>query len=440
MHFRALTLATLALACVSTVAFGQSFSARRTAMGGVVLPSGGPGSDASNVAYRVVPSNHEGGRNVPLPLGLIPVLANPPSFDPKSPDFNAYELLNLISNPPWNLQLVKPQAPTGDVVVSIGRDYMSIKLDELSQIFPKQQSRLGSVVQMPSLGYGLRWAFAGLSMVGQYQNDLRMNDPLFRALSKGEPVTTNTDYVLNDDVVGQLAAALQMGAAMPLMQAGNPRVDGWGLYGGARVKILRGLAYGEARNQMSFTTSDTLFSSAPLALDYGASLRKAGPGGGGFGRSLDLGAVWLSNGLELGIGINDIAARLPWHVEESVAQRDSATGEVRTTVTGRDVAFTSKLPSTITVNAARQIAGTLFVADLVNGLLGTSYHVGAERWIGPVAWRSGLSVDTDSKIQFAGGAGFKLGKFGLDLGAASHSRNVSHERGVELGAGLALSF
>jgi hypothetical protein len=299
---------------------------------------------------------------------------------------------------------------------------------------------MGSVVQMPSVGFGVKWAFAGLSMVGQYRNDLDMNDPLFRALSKGEPVTGSTEYVLNDAIVGQLAMALQMGAAMPLMQIGNPRVDGWGLYGGLRMKVLRGLAYGDAHNRLSFQTGDTLFSSSPLELDYVAPLRQAGPGDGGFGQSFDLGAVWLSSGFELGVGVNDIGSRLPWRVEESLAQRDSASGEVRTTVIARDVSYTSTLPTTVTVNASRSFGGTLVAADLVNGMLGTSYHVGAERWFGLFAIRSGFSVDTEHKLQFAGGGGVKLGKLGLDLGATSHSRNLSSERGIELGAGLALYF
>src|SRR5262245_18736165 len=109
MRVRAWTIVTLALACAPALAFGQTFSARRTAMGGVTLPAAGPGGDAVNVAYRVVPPVQDGSRmNVSLPIGLIPVLADPPSLDPESADFNAYELLNLVSNPPWNLQLVEP--------------------------------------------------------------------------------------------------------------------------------------------------------------------------------------------------------------------------------------------------------------------------------------------------------------------------------------------
>ena len=49
-----------------------------------------------------------------------------------------------------------------------------------------------------------------------------------------------------------------------------------------------------------------------------------------------------------------------------------------------------------------------------------------------------MFFDANKMLQYAGGTGLRLGPLGVDLAVASHSRNISRERGLELGAGLAL--
>ena len=65
-------------------------------------------------------------------------------------------------------------------------------------------------------------------------------------------------------------------------------------------------------------------------------------------------------------------------------------------------------------------------------------HAGAEFWFGMLALRSGLSRDQNKMAQFAGGAGYRLGKIGIDLAIATNSRNIERERGAELSASLSL--
>ena len=427
----------LLLALSSQNALGQALNARRMAMGGVVLP--GAGGEASNVAYRGVPIAPGSNSDVALPIGLIPLIANPPVIDPHDPDFNIYELANTVYNPPWNLQLVSPEPPSSDILVELGRDHLAVELGEIGRLFPEDRSRVGAVTQGPSLGFGFRRFFAGASAVVAYRNDLALNQPLHGALADGQPFQTRTEYALYDDGMGEAAAMLQAGWAGAVMKTGDPRTRAASaLYAGVRAKLLRGLAYADAENRIAFTTTDTLFSSAPIDLDYSGFIRKAGPSGGGWGQGLDLGVVWLLGDLEVGVGVNDLVNRIDWKVEESVALRDSIVGDFARVITGQDVPFTSRIPATGTVNVSTKLGGFLVAADVMRSLGNTTGHLGVETWLGMLALRSGAHVDANRQLQFGGGAGLKLGRFGLDLGLATNSRNLSRERGLELGAGLAL--
>jgi hypothetical protein len=170
---------------------------------------------------------------------------------------------------------------------------------------------------------------------------------------------------------------------------------------------------------------------------YDAMLRDAGPDGGRLGRAFDLGAAWLAGGLEVGIGVNDIATRIDWRVKETHAFTDSATGEVVQQVLREGAPWTSDVPTTVSVNAAMPV-GRMFVAvDVVRDINATIGHLGVETWSGPFALRAGGSLDANRQVQFSAGSGFKFGKLGLDVALATNSRNVSRERGLELGAGLA---
>jgi hypothetical protein len=444
MSRRMVAAAVLLLSVWTSVSFAQSFNARRTGMGGVLLPGGGLGGESDNVAYRAVPRSNAQSIDIPLPIGLIPLMQDPPALKSSDPDFNVYDLANKLYNPPWNLQLIEPRTSSSDVVVSLGRNYLAVDLGEIANLFPDDRSRFGSVGHLPAVGLGFRSLFANVSAATYVENDLSMNDALLGALKYGEAFRPNTDYSLRDDVQGQAAMALQLGWAAavagrsPAPAGGVDMGDRSGIYFGARARLLRGLAYGDARNLVGFATSDTLFSSNPVALDYVGYARTAMPSGGGWGQGFDLGAVWVTGDLELGVGANDLGSEIQWRVEESIVRRDSVSGDLKRTVTAKDVALTSKLPPSYSLTAARRFGGTLVAADVVRGVYDVTYHVGAERWHGPVALRAGTSLDAEQQVQFAGGLGFKLGRFGVDTGVATNSRNLSHDRGLELCLGLAL--
>ena len=119
-------------------------------------------------------------------------------------------------------------------------------------------------------------------------------------------------------------------------------------------------------------------------------------------------------------------------------QRDSVTGDVKSTTLATGVPYTSEIPTTYNVTISKHFGPSLIAADVERGIFDTTIHVGAERWFGPMAVRAGSSLDGQQQLQFGGGGGVKFGRFGADLGIATNSRNLSHERGVELSLGLAL--
>jgi hypothetical protein len=431
MHRRILMLSLVVLVAGGGVASAQTFSARRMAMGGAILAGGGAGGSGSNVAYRAVPKAPRSGWTLPLPIGLIPLLADPPETDPDSPDFNVYELANLLYNPPWNLQLSSPKTPGNDITIEIGRDHLAVDLGEVKNVFPREQSRMGAVVNGPALGFGIKRFFLAAAPLVHYENDLSFNDNL-RGVIDGVELRTNTRYEMFDQGLGQAALGVHLGWAAPLMQTGDPRGKGMGLYAGARVKLMRGLAYASADNSVVFATGDTLFGADPLDANFQSHYYTTGPEGGGLGRGLDLGAVWMAGGIELGLGVNDIGTTFDWRVKESWARDDT------TEVVATDLPLTSKVPTTAVANAAMRIGRFLVAGDVVRGIHVTTGHLGAETWLGKaLAVRVGASLDANELIQYSGGAGLRLGNIGVDLAVASNSRNLSRERGLELGAGLA---
>jgi hypothetical protein len=172
-------------------------------------------------------------------------------------------------------------------------------------------------------------------------------------------------------------------------------------------------------------------------VDYTSRYYDTGPDGGRFGRGLDLGAVWLGGGFEVGLGVNDIGTTFDWRVRESVVHRDSSSGDYVTDVVSTNRALTSTVPATISANAAAHLGRLTVAADVVHGMYSTTCHAGAETWLSNVALRAGAYLDPNQLVQFTAGGGVRFGRLGVDLALATNSRNLSRDRGLELGAGLA---
>lgn len=450
----ALLASALLVASGAGRASAQTLDARRLGMGGVVTSDMGAASGA-NLAFRAVPKGH-GHHSIPLPLGLIQLAANPPQFDSSKPDFNAFEIADLITNPPLTLSLSRPDPVSSDVKVYVSRDSLSIDLEDLRRIIPESSLQNGGVTHLPGVGIGFRKAFAQVSPIVHIQNELTLDDKLRAVLRDAAPFTTDTRYGLGDIGVAQGAVAFQAGFAFRAYHATapgkgeeedegdeDPRTNGaTALYVGAGPKFLYGVAYGDLRGLGGATTGDTLLgSNDPVALDVAATTRDAvggGDGGHGHGFGADIGAVLYYQNFELGIGVNDISSQIDWKVSERMHVYDDSLNQFTTTPLSKDRAFTSRIPATTTYNLAKRFGETTVAASVVDGPLATSIHLGAEMWFGMIAGRVGTYRDTNDHWQMTGGGGVKLGKIGLDLAVATHQRYVEEKRAVEMAASLTL--
>ena len=202
------------------------------------------------------------------------------------------------------------------------------------------------------------------------------------------------------------------------------------------MKLLRGLAYGEANNVAAYDTGDTLFGSGALDLRYTGRFLDATPAQGGWGYGLDLGALWTLGGFEAGLAVDDISTHIAWKVRETLATRDSVTGNVQQHVVRDDVPFTSTVPASVVGNVALRAGRWTLAADVRQNVLATTAHAGIERWLGPIALRAGGGVDANRRTQLSGGAGIAIGRIAVDAAVATHNRNLENLRAVELGVGL----
>ena len=289
-----------ALLLVAPPAHAQVPDARRLGMGGVILSEVSQ-SATQNVAYRAVPRGKGGGsyRSIPLPLGLIQLLASHPEFDTSSPNFNAFEIAQLIARTPYTLQLVKPQELSSDIIVDVAQNGLAIDLGELQRLFPDRDLRFGSTFASPNLEFGTKNIFGGIRPQVEVKNTMRLDPTLQAALGDAEPFAPNTSYGAKDGARAQGALAFMIGTALPIVPAvgapdGDPRKGGVALYAGARAKYLRGIALWQGDGVAQFSTGDTIFgSSTPLEAQYDANVRHTPDASfnGGKGYAADAGFV-----------------------------------------------------------------------------------------------------------------------------------------------------
>jgi hypothetical protein len=449
-RFPAFALAGLvAAACAAGDASAQT-DARRLGMGGILV-SEVSGSSTQNVAYRAVPRANAAGhgyRSIPLPLGLIQVLADPPETDTDDPDFNAFELANLIGRTPWTLQLVQSEELSSDVIIDVAQNSLAVDLGELQRLFPKESIRYGMTLQSPALEIGMKNVFVGVRPQVEARNSIDLGESLQQALGEGAAFLPNTSYGATDEAQGQAAIAFSGGVALPLVPAvgapdGDPRRGGVALYAGARMKYLSGVALWRADAVGAFATGDTIFgSSTPIEASYVADLRDTPDAefGSGTGVGADLGVALFVNRLEIGLGVNDVGSTITW--DETRLRRssyDSASDVEQTATLETGAEYKSKFPVTGTLNVTFR-SGPLLVGGTLDRTANERWipRAGVESWMGPVPLRGGVYLDTYKLLQFTAGSGVRLGPIGLDVALATNSRGITASRGLEMAASLAL--
>jgi hypothetical protein len=457
-----LLLCLLAAGLLPGEATAQMLNARRLGMGGVAT-SDNAAARSANIAFRAVPKGHGYG-SVPLPIGLLQYASDPPTFDSDDPDFNIFEILNLVSNPPLTLSLSRPDEVSGDISIFVARDSLLIDLEDVRRVVPDESMKSGSVYHLMGPAVGIGSFFVQVQPIVHVRNEFDLDDRLRAALRDAEPFVSDTRYGLSDEGVAQAAVALQAGFAVRAVytpaageddaetteghETGNAEADdprrnrATALYLGGAPKLLLGMAYGQVQGAGGFTTGDTLFGNGdPVSFDMAAATRSAaigGAGGMGHGLGADVGAVLFWNNFELGVGVNDFGSEIHWQTNVRTHVYNDALNEFVTTELADEEDFTSRIPAAITVNVAKRFGPTTVAADVVDTELRTMIHVGAETWMGTLALRGGAFRDTNGRWQLTGGTGFRFGNIGLDLALATNSRNIEEARAAELCASLTL--
>src|SRR5262249_60875184 len=97
-------------------------------------------------------------------------------------------------------------------------------------------------------------------------------------------------------------------------------------------------------------------------------------------------------------------------------------------------------PRTMVASGPRRLGGPRAAADAVQGVLRWSAHAGSETWFGNLALRGGLTLDQNRIMQYSLGSGLRFGRVGFDAALATNSRNLSRQRGLELGLGLTVYY
>ncbi|MCX5801889.1 MAG: hypothetical protein NTX17_10970 [Candidatus Eisenbacteria bacterium] len=423
-----------------------SFNARRLGMGGVVLSEYSEAQNR-NVSFRAVPRGKTHW-NIPLPLGIIQVLASPPELDPDNADFNPFEIADLVTNFPVFLRLKKPDVIEDDIVIDIARDRLAIDLGDIARVVPEESFKLGGLLDQPEVGLNVRGVFAGLSPLVVAKSDFSLSQSLKDALGEGDDFLPNTSYSMKEDAEAQAGLALGVGYARRLNavlgdQKEDPRfADELAVFAGGRFKYIMGFAYAKADPIVSFTTGDTLFGDEPLGIDFESMIIKSLPDDGfgimGNGTGLDLGASAFRGGYEVGLGLTNVVTKIHWKADREFQVLDDSTNDIEKYTLAEDFDYTSTVPLLVVFNAAKRWRGNTLAFDIEKGVTRTSFHLGGETAMKNVALRTGTWLDANGKLQFSAGAGFRLWVVGLDMALITSSSVLTGDRAVDLALSLSL--
>lgn len=430
------------------VAWAQTFvDARRMAMAGLFMKR--DEITRYNVAYRAVPRSYGEARvTIPIPIGLVQLAQDPPSFDPGDSTFNAFEILDLVLNPPLYLELREAPVPESDVELTVGKNFLQLDLGTAQAYIPADNFAIGSYSRPLDLGLGLHGFRVGVSGFLHDDMEVGLSDNLRAFLKQAEPAAPNTRYSVTGVGTGQVGFAAEAGYALRIASLGVGALsaddgDAAGLYLGAAVRRYFGVGFVSVDGESGWTTGDTIFgSSTPLETDVLADVVRSSVQGFtdlGRGFGADVGVALVSGPVTVGFGVNDLGATLTW--ENAIRERyiilPDSNDVVKQTIATGDEAKT-RLPVSYLVSGSVRILETTVGADVLHSAGGVSVHAGAEQTLGVWAARAGVARDTRGTIQFGWGGGVRLGSVSLDVGFMTHSRSFSGVRGIRMGTSVSI--
>ncbi len=435
----------LVVHAVPASAQGIFTDARRIGMGGLSLQRDG-NLRRYNPAYRAVPRREGQAKiTIPIPLGILQFfkdhplshIGDDPLFNPDSARFNPVELANLVLNPPLFYEVKKAPTPTNDVQFTVGKNQLIVDLGKTGEIVPSDRFGIGGSSRL--LDPGLAIKGVRLSVMGWLHDEVgfQLDDTLLAFLQQAQPARDNTTYSLTGDGIAEAGFAPSLGFAGRI--AGD---TAQGLYVGVTGHYYLGVAYGKVNGTGGFLTGDTLFAGTNIVTPVLKAREQYSKAGNSFGHGVgaDVGLVYVSGPIELGVGVNDIGATLTWPDTriDTAYYISSPKPTVVTQLVTNHVETKTKLPIAYVANVAYHVGSTTVGADVLDNGRGTTVHVGGEQRVGPLALRGGVARDQRKKLQFGWGGGLRFGPFSLDVGFWTHSNSLSNERGVTMAMSLSI--
>ncbi len=427
-----------------------STDARTIGMAGVHMRRA-QGLDRYNPAYRAVPDqatpdgvSQNAKLTLPIPLGLIPFLQehpiggwdDDPLFNPDSPSFNPFELLDIVLHPPIFLQIKKVPPHVNDVEFTIGKNEFIVDLGATQRMIPADQFGTGVTGRPFDIGAGFKGVRFGVHGWMRYEVDAELGDTLRAFLKEAMPAQSNTRYNMLMEATAQTGWAPYIGWAGRV--AGT---EDRGVFVGGAIRYMLGLVYGTSAVDAGFTTGDTIFATNNgLAPDFTAASayspwgHQMGTGVGG-----DVGIAVVNGPLEFGIGVTDIGAKITWketRVETTVY--DTVTDRFETTLAGTDLDTETELPIGYLANLTYTTGDVQLGLNVTNNGRRTTLSMGAEKRFGFLALRGGIARDQRKRLQFGWGAGVRLGPIGLDAGFFTYSSTLSDARGISMATSFSI--
>jgi hypothetical protein len=411
-------------------------------MGGVVLSDHAGGSE--NVAFEAVPQGPADRRWIPIPLGLVQFVVDPPEFNSNASSYKAFEIANFFLHPPLNIEIA-PSAPSDDIALYEARNSLQVNLGDLRRLIPKdditvfESIHTGWIQRIGETTYGI-------TVIAEIANRFMLDPALQAALGEAAPSQPKTTYGLSDHGRAQAALSFELERSAQVYRRGadphaDPRRDGsTALFVGARAKYLRGVALASADGGATGTTGEEILSeNSNVALAADGYIRSSRTLFGGSGGGVDVGVAGFVHGVELGVGVNGVGSSMRWKTD---VNRYMFSAEVDSFIHARPVqneGYTSHLPATETITAAIRPGTRTFALPAQRGVGRWTVQAGAEQMLTPLlALRAGWSLDSVGKVQHSIGAGVRLGPVGVDAGLASTSLTVTRERALEIALGLVL--
>jgi hypothetical protein len=421
-----------------------TIDAREMAMAGTRLPRSAA-LRGNNPAYFVVPERHaEQGRLVPIPLGLIAALADLPEFDPDAEDFDLIEVVNLIANPPWNLELREPDPLDGDITIDLSEQNLRIYWEDASVLLDDEPVDIALRLDRFGGGYGRphgadwRWRVQVTPYIdGSARAEI--DDALYGVLALGDTLKANSTYGLAMEV--DVAAGLSSRFLIAGRVSSESETE---LYVAVGPKLIAGFAMVDSDADFTGTTGPTSIASDSLDLSFAGDLRYTDDFAPGYGFGLDLGLALRRGPWDLGAGVRDLAGAIRFprttlerqYMEDSPSGTGGGTSDVIKETVEEDVAHTYFIKPYWTFNAAHFRDRWVMLCELKLRPRRNSFHLGGEYRLDSWALRGGAQRDAEERWQFSGGCGYRFDSFEVNVALESHNRFIQDGRGLALGLSL----